>query len=689
MSTFHTYDPRTSRQQSQPKACEACYVGKVKCDVAPGSERCKNCIQHGTECRPRARKRKGGGTNTTGLSQTDTSNLNLGLEPSRTNTSRKRQRSDAPVYGDAEAESTSDSLVAPPAPALQNSESIDLSAPFLFVGHQSGLDKSPSTTADAASSHTPSYLSRSAILGNDFPGIDHSHVEQSAKQHKLSSTELKVLELYGAFDLPELPLRQSLVEAFYEKCWTWMPVVDLPSLSDEVSLLPLQAIMLVGALMRPDTCSKASCDTYYHRVKSLVHSGYERNPLNILAALCLVQYYTPTAPKDVSVDTPRFWWSCALGIAQQIGLHRQPARRGRDYGLRRRIWWTLYARDSLMSSAHGRPRLLRLADSNMDPPSVHDFPDPNSTRAQIFVSYVAITEIMCDLCELLVKSNPLATEAREQISQRLLDFVQRLPEGLKLSNGEGLQRPYDFELAQLHVPLLTTITILYRPHSVFTLNPSNAAGVTAAYLNFRILQAIQLREQTRFLSSSFSWYLLVTAIPHLSSLRIPALCKEANTALDAVEGILATLGTVRPSATTNLQNVKAIRRALSAPDTMPFRDPRPGSVDTSVQDPSQSHMVRELLGIYGPQALRNFDSVLSVIGHARNTAHNSIAADLDGMTGENLSSRQNDMQYRSSVAGFDADVDVEGALDSLFGTQFQESMWMRNWIDELQYFPES
>jgi hypothetical protein len=35
--------------------------------------------------------------------------------------------------------------------------------------------------------------------------------------------------------------------------------------------------------------------------------------LNILAALCLVQWYTPSAPKDISTDVPRFWNTYAVG----------------------------------------------------------------------------------------------------------------------------------------------------------------------------------------------------------------------------------------------------------------------------------------------------------------------------------------------------------------------------------------
>jgi len=657
-------------------------------------------MHHGIECRPRARKRKAEEIQRASPGRSTSLNIELDFRQTRSDGTRRGRRTAkrAPQVVDAHTTPASTAVTT----AFENGGDIDLAAPLLFVSYQDFLVNSPSTNVDTAEApvdrfHNSSYLSRSAILGNDFPDIDHSHVDKNIKQHRLSLTEMQVLELYGAFDLPDMPLRQSLFEAFQEKCWTWMPVVDILShtqagLSTKTSLLPLQAIMLVGALMRPDVCDKATCDTYYYRVKSLIHSGYERNPMNLLAAMCLVQYYTPTAPKDVSVDTPRFWWSSALGIAQQIGLHRQPTRRGHDYGLRRRVWWTMYVRDSIMSSCHGRPRLLRLADSTMDPPSIHDFPDPNSTRARIFVSYVGITEIMCDLCELLVNSNPLTAEARHGVEQRLLNYVREFPEELKLCTNAGLQHPYDFELVQLHIPLLTTMIILHRPQSVFSLKPSNAAGVTAAYLSFRIFQAIALREQTRFLGSAFSWYLLVAAIPHLSSLRIPALRNEANKALDTIESVLATLGTVRPSAATNLRNVKAIREALNGPETVPSRNLHPTDIATSAtHEPSQSQLTYEALGIYGSQALQNFDAISNAIRHARDTTDEGIAADvtadLDGMTNVHTPCRQHDVHCQRDVTSFDEVFDVQGTFDSRFGSHFQESIWMRDWIDELQHFP--
>lgn len=575
----------------------------------------------------------------------------------------------------------------------------DIAAPFLFIGQRNTLASSPGTTADAVTSsvdefHNSSYLSRTAILGDDFPNIDHSHVDPQ-QPFKLSSTELQVLQLYHAFDLPELPLRQSLIEAFDENCWTWTPVVDAASLSarlptHDTSLLLLQAVLLVGAIIRADICDKATLDGYYQRVKALVNSSYERNPLSILAALCLIQWYTPTAPKDVSTDTPRFWESCALGIAQQIGLHQQPKRKTGDYGLRRRIWWTLYVRDSIMSAAHGRPRMMSITDSNMDPITINDFDNPNDPRAQIFVSYAGTTEVMCDLCQMLIRQAFLSSVDRGQIASRLLEKARALPPHLRLHNLDGSQRPYSLEVAQLHIPLLTALAILHRPQSVFNLTSSNAASITAANLLYRIFQAIHLRQHTKNIGSAFAWYLLVAAMPHLSCLRVPGLRAEANAALDTLENVLQTLGTVKPSAANNLKNVRSIRKAVTSRDAAPSRGSRANN-HTQTNSSSHNAATVDILSLYGSQAIRNLESVTKVLA-APNFADNELlnhpeSVNLDTLTGNEQAQTQGCGEAeQSALPGFEYDF-AEG-FPELFGEHFQENTWMRNWIDDLQPWPE-
>jgi hypothetical protein len=697
MTTFHTYDPATRSQHSQPKACEACYARKVRCDIDDGNESCRNCISHGVECRSRTRKRKA----------TDPA------VPASSSTNKPHPQPPEPKRHQPNGTTDPSKVVVNNGSAsrLRTQPSIDrdVAAPLLFIGHQNPLASSPGTTANAASSshdefHNAGFISRSAILGDDFPGIDHSNADQPVRQHKLSATEMQVLHLYHAFDLPELPLRQSLLEGFMDRCWTWMPVVNVVSLganspTGESSLL--QAVLLVGALMRPDTCNKASLDALYQRVKALVNSGYERNPLNILASLCLIQWYTPTAPRDISTDTARFWESCALGIAQQIGLHRQPDPKKHDYGLRRRIWWTLFSRDSLMATAHGRPRMINLADCSMDPPSVNDFDDPKDVRAQIFVAYQEITCLLYDLCNHLLKDKP-SPEERSQILQRLVVFCRNLPDALRLQEIDGWQRPYNLDIAQLHAPLLTTIAIFYRPRSVFTIAPENAASIAASNIAFRILQAIHLREHTRYLGSPFSFYGLVAAIPHLSSLRVAGLRAEADTALDAIESFMDRLGTVRPASANNVRNVRAIRKAINSKDHSGLKATRPTE---SVHDQASMAAGAEMLGgLYGPQAAQNLTNITTVLNSSIEVP---VVQQLPGqqpvqlqqvyptpdLNGMSLADQHGlDDTYLFNHEGADMALpqiaDFAEGFTPVMTSHFQENTWMRNWIDDLQLFPE-
>ena len=697
MTTFHSYDPSSRFNQSQPKACEACYVRKIRCDFSDGKLTCRNCIASQAECRPRTRKRKAASVDNNAQQQHD-SVSSARRRNTESGAVEKRQRTDNENGSSPSVHND------PPSPRAhqQQADSDDLAAPFLFIGQRNKLASSPGTTADALTSsidefHNSSYLSRSAILGDDFPDIDHSHEPDPQQPFKLSPTEMEVLRLFHAFDLPELPLRQSLIEAFTEKCSTWMPVVDVPSLSaglpcNETSLLLLQAVILVGASMRPDICNKLTLDSYYHRVKALVNSSYERNPLNILAALCLIQWYTPTAPKDVSTDTPRFWESCAIGIAQQVGLHQQPKQKTNDFGLRRRIWWTLYVRDSLMAAAHGRPRMLNITDSTMDKIVVDDFDNSSDIKAQIFVAYAGVTEVLCDLCQSLIRQASITSMERSQIASRLLECSRTLPASLRLHNLDGSQRSYDFEIAQLHVPLLTTLAILHRPGSIFSLTSSNAASITAANLIYRIFEAIQLREQTRQLSSAFAWFLLVAAIPHLSCLRVPALRLEAGQALNTLEGVLQTLGTVRPAAANNLRNVRAIRKAISTREAVPSSSSKTSNCQSPTASGNQDAATVEVLRLYGPQAIQNLESLTRVLTDPeerdQQVVGNPTAINLDAMTGNEQPIQPILPDDGDNIPVPDLDAEFGDGFFGLFGEHFQENTWMRNWIDDLQPFPD-
>lgn len=595
----------------------------------------------------------------------------------------------------------------------QQVESAPTTPPPLFIHHPVVL-ASPVELLEAVTSpaidqfHNSSFLSRSAILGDEFPGLDHSHPDRPVHEFKVSDTDLKVLELHGAFELPPLAVRQSLFEAVLKRCWTWTPVLDLeldsnsrdaasPSSSTKAtSLLLLQALMLVGSHLTRGQFTGISIPSHYRRVKAIIDSGVERDPLKLLAAVCLIQWCAPSAPKDISMDTPRFWNMYAISLAQQMGLHRKNVQPGENEGLRKRLWWSLYARDSLTASAHGRPRQIHLTDCTVERPTVFDFPDPADPRAQIFVTWVSICEILHDICHLLsTQHNPTGSQ-KQELATRLLHLTRSLPAELQIVNANGTSRPYNFELAQLHATLLTAITILYRPSSIYNILPmtSSAISIVASNLTLGIFEAIQLRNHTCYLSSAFTWYLLVAAIPQLSAhCCVPALATQSQRALDTIEKVLQDLSKVRSSAVNNLCNIRAIRKGVSMNNGHARREQ--GQFNDGLQDDEtiMPFAPVELLAPYGQSVVDNYLATVDalqprpfvvstemVLDRSRSSSQGEAGRGRDSAVGDSSSASFDPFP---GSAGFQT---AESDFALFFGDDFQERGWMRSWVDDLPFY---
>jgi len=198
---------------------------------------------------------------------------------------------------------------------------------------------------------------------------------------------------------------------------------------------------------------------------------------------------------------------------------------------------------------------------------------------------------------------------------------------------------------------------------------------------FRIFQAVELREQTVYLSSAFAYYLLVAAIPLLSCLRVPALQKDANCSLNSLETSLRTLGAVRPAAANNLKSVRAIRKALATADT------RLANVDgpTSRAEPRSSDEAASPMNLftsYSPASVEHYQRVVDVL----NVDYSSRAA--SGSHPEVTPGRVtvgNDGEHGSYADELAlADGCADPFVDFLQADLLADNFWMRDWMDELQ-----
>lgn len=197
------------------------------------------------------------------------------------------------------------------------------------------------------SSPSGSYLGRAEYIGGIVP-ID----EEDARKYRAghddapSETYQRYIRELRAFDMPPRSVRDGILASFMERCHPWMPIVDRISLDDaetsESSMLLVQAIFVAGSRVSTAPHAKSLGDAFYRRAKALFYSDAEKDPLMVIQAICLLQWWNPSGAEHVSMDASSFWLHMGVALAHQVGLHREPGPNQPDAGFRRRLWWTLF-----------------------------------------------------------------------------------------------------------------------------------------------------------------------------------------------------------------------------------------------------------------------------------------------------------------------------------------------------------
>ncbi|KAM0495008.1 hypothetical protein ACHAP8_008386 [Fusarium lateritium] len=264
------------------------------------------------------------------------------------------------------------------------------------ITRQNNDDASPNyendnrqTISQASGSHDTTYIGRGHYVADDdeIDEIDETSARAfepaKIKVGPHANTQNETLVLWKSFDIPPQAARQSLLCAFLDYCNLWTPVLEPKDIQDlscfdqeKSSMLLAQSLWLAGSRVTnaPSVVAFASSDDFYHRAKAVFWSGVEADGLSAIKASLMLQWYNPQAPEHISFDNSGFWLKIGVGIAHQIGLHRESPS-GPSRAIRRRLWWSLVVRDSLISVAHDRPRIINLDDSDVQAPIASDFPD--------------------------------------------------------------------------------------------------------------------------------------------------------------------------------------------------------------------------------------------------------------------------------------------------------------------------
>lgn len=392
---------KDGRARRTVKACVICHKKKVRCDIDDvEGEVCTPCERDGYECVPRERKRK---------------RFTFSPSPPAGQTRVKTQAGDLPEGSEGQFSTlnlmntgTAENTGRPYGTSIQSESELGRR-----MSSTASLDASPllernpdppypvhhniASSMAQQSYQTPnsvSYLGRLEYLRGEVPVNDDAGVPDKVP-HRLSESDVTILKVQRVADLPPRAIRESLLDAFWTRCYPWTPVVERSWIYDrrpgKVSLLLQQAMFLAGSRVSASVPNYPSED-FYKKARVLFWMGAEEDPIITIAAACLLHWWNPQGPEQISLDTSSFWLRVCVGLAHQVGLHREPTGKA-DAGLRKRIWWSLNVRDCLINAGHGRPRAIDLKFADVSPISALDF-DGVTGAAELFSAYVGISCIL-------------------------------------------------------------------------------------------------------------------------------------------------------------------------------------------------------------------------------------------------------------------------------------------------------
>ncbi|KAM5352910.1 hypothetical protein ACJ41O_005632 [Fusarium nematophilum] len=384
----------------------------------------------------------------------------------------------------------------------------------------------------------------------------------------MSSEDVDYLHLKGALSIPDSAFCTALLQAFSDYIYPCMPILSINALMDcitqqttftggceRMSLLLFQAVLFAAIpFVQTDLLFKAGYSSrrearmlHYQRTRVSYHSlpppparaehrkalydfDYEADTITNIQALLLMTYWHETSDdqKDAS-----HWMGVASTLGQGMNLHRHqgPAVTSTQK-LHRRIWWSCFMRDQLISLA--LRRLPNIGFDDFTTPMLEDgdfevysasesdkwTPLGNASRQQELVALciskaklcVCLSRVLSTQYKLLPRSSASAHQFTSgsnmmllprpdgdlgtvyMIDQELLEWDSSLPACCR-NHGEIPQAPSHGDsaiMAQrklLHMIFHTTVLTLHRPQCEISSHSSAEAAFSGELSRYKVSNA--------------------------------------------------------------------------------------------------------------------------------------------------------------------------------------------------------
>lgn len=350
-----------------PRACEACRTRKVRCDVTRSQSRCTNCKLDNKKCVVPVSKRRHVGDRILSSAFFDGKDLN----------------SQSPIcdaiidFGDIGHPTPEEKAFEGTNPVSEDaSRDVFNAAGAGFVIHEQfnlfgPMDiGSTSVTGlqDFQSDMGASYPSPTQSIQGDARPLPSWPPYIACPSKGVSPEDSEYLRSRGAFEIPDPPTRDLLLQAYTRWVHPFSPMLDLQGIltaissngsKGTVSLLVFQSLLFAATAFvgtgLGQGARKATRKIFYERARLLHDFNVESDRLAVVQAAILLSFWDGDSEQ---VRDSYYWVGIASLHANTVGLNLGPEASSDDPHRQRSLkltWWSLLIRDRLIAVAMRRP----------------------------------------------------------------------------------------------------------------------------------------------------------------------------------------------------------------------------------------------------------------------------------------------------------------------------------------------
>ncbi|KEF58535.1 uncharacterized protein A1O9_06461 [Exophiala aquamarina CBS 119918] len=489
-------------------------------------------------------------------------------------------------------------------------------------------------SATSTQSAERSELPRSASPGSvGYLGEESMMLQNPSALQFDDETEAETAEFYaktllstGAAALPSQMLVAALTDAYFEHIHLHQPLVDRTDFERFQSPLLVHSVCMLASAYghrRGGISQLSAAKKYYLKAKLLLATEHERNKLVVLKALCLMTCRSMTGPTVICLDSLWHWLGAASRFAIHMGLHKEATYSGnQDAGTRRRMWWHLFNQDKLVSFCYGRPLMIHMHDTDVQPLSQSDFPEEHPDN-NIFIERTKVCMIFGQLADGRYNPN-LSYGDMVPIGQAFETWVCELPAELTLQRTDS--KPYRRVVSELHI-LYYACLLIYQL-SLMKVEPVSSSVratfeecVQTASQIIRVFEEIQCRNDLLYMAPINAWFCYLAGVVQIrarATFSGPGGGFDDN--LATVRTVLQELSATVPSSSLVLGNLK---RAELSGETLPGQYPAHSvnpSAGGSANDEANNEENITTESLAGPDGRRNPLNVLSGLGEGMDSS---------------------------------------------------------------------